>query len=72
MTNNQTKWTPEEDQLLRDGVKKHGTCWEEVNKFMKNLRSINSIIKRWHSKIKYEKAMEDVRENLKRTSKLIP
>jgi hypothetical protein len=28
---------------------------------MKNLRSINSIIKRWHGKIKYEVEMKNVR-----------
>jgi len=55
MTNNLAKWTPEEDQLLREGVNKYGIKWEMVKSYMRDVRSINSIIKRWHGKIKYEK-----------------
>ena len=53
MTNHLVKWTPDEDQLLREGVKKYGIKWELVKIYMKHIRSINSIIKRWHGKLKH-------------------
>jgi hypothetical protein len=72
MTNNLTKWTPEEDQLLREGVRKHGIKWENVKNFMRNIRSVNSIIKRWHGKVKYEKDMKTIRESTGRFPKILP
>lgn len=39
---------------------------------MKNLRSINSIIKRWHGKIKYEVEMKNVRESTGRFTRILP
>ena len=58
--------------MLREGVKKFGIKWELVKNFMKNLRSINSIIKRWHGKIKYETEMKVVRESTGRFLKILP
>lgn len=72
MTNNLAKWTPEEDQLVREGVSKYGIKWELVKGYMKNLRSINSIIKRWHGKIKYEVEMKNVRESTGRFTRILP
>lgn len=72
MTNNLAKWSVEEDQLLREGVRKFGIKWELVKGYMKNVRSINSIIKRWHGKIKYETDMTNVRESTGRYPKILP
>jgi hypothetical protein len=72
MSNNLAKWSGEEDQLLREGVRKFGIKWELVKSYMKNVRSINSIIKRWHGKIKYETDMKIVRESTGRFPKILP
>jgi hypothetical protein len=51
----QRPWTEEEDQLLRDGVKIYGCQWAMVQAHMQKKRSIESILRRWNRKIRYEK-----------------
>jgi hypothetical protein len=72
MTNSLAKWSPEEDELLRKGMQRYGIKWLLVKKHMRNLRSINSIIKRWHKKIKYEAEMKTVRESTSHYLKVLP
>ena len=46
------KWTVMEDNRLREAVIKHGTSWTFITQKYDLNRSLNSIIKRWHGKLK--------------------
>lgn len=56
--NQNTKWTPEEDDKLFHAVKKYGTQWGLINKEMGNTRSQNALIKRWHSHLKQRQSQQ--------------
>ena len=47
------KWEPIEEKKILAAVRKHGNQWKLVQKAMGNTRSINSIVKRWHGKMKF-------------------
>jgi len=50
------KWTEDEDQELARIIRKHGTSdWALIRKQFKGNRSRDSVIKRWHGKLKFEK-----------------
>lgn len=48
-----SEWSREEDQLLREAIKTIGIKWEPIRLHMRTTRSLNSLIKRWHCKLKY-------------------
>ena len=46
-------WTAAEDSKLKEGIAKYGYKWQKIKAFMNHTRSINSLVKRWHYKVKY-------------------
>jgi len=61
------KWTEKEDQELARIIRKYGTTdWALIRKQFKSSRSRDSVIKRWHGKLKYEKS------NMPKTKKIVP
>lgn len=53
------KWSEEEDAELARIIRKYGTSdWALVRKHFRSNRSRDSVIKRWHGKLKYERPIE--------------
>ncbi|KAI9021511.1 hypothetical protein CLU79DRAFT_703164 [Phycomyces nitens] len=46
-------WTPEEDNLLKDLVKEHGTSWRIISTYFPN-RPYNSSMRRWLDYLRYD------------------
>lgn len=47
-----------------DAVLKNGTKWDYIIKEIKYPRTLNSITKRWHGKLKFEKRGKEIVEEL--------
>ncbi len=47
-------------------MRKYGINWTAITAFMKHSRTVNSLIKRWHGKVKFESSMKEFRDNVKR------
>lgn len=61
------KWTEKEDQELAKIIRKYGTTdWALIRRQFKSSRSRDSVIKRWHGKLKFDKA------NQPKTAKAAP
>ena len=53
---NRTPWTPEEDGLLFDLLKTHGTKWGAIVPYFKN-RTQNNVKNRWNTVIRKAKSL---------------
>ena len=68
----QGKWSEKEDRKLLKLIEKHGTVdWNLILNLFRGGRSRDSLIKRWHGKLKYM-ASQTIKLHPERHKKIMP